>query len=518
MQTKILLYDIETSPLLAYTWTRWQEGVIDIADEWYMMSYAYRWLGDSKVKAVGLPDTKEYKKDPTNDYGLAKGLWSLLNEADIVVGHNCVEENTLVLKQDLTWVKAGSLKKGDKIVGFEEATKPNETLRDKAGKWRGTQDSVRRIKPTTVTGNKIEKQECCEVELSNGEKVVTTPDHYWLGRTKKDNFYKWLKTEDLKPGYRFTKFWNTWEPDTSYEAGWLCGFIAGEGCLKQSNRAFGVDFYQRPGSTWGQALDCCSKLNIILSEERTQRANGIGRQDTLCTGLLGGKFKIAEDIGRLQIKRFIEKIKWETFGGLKGQNLETVEVVSVKPVGKRNVAVLSTDEKTFFANGYAMHNCNRFDNRKVNARLIKHGFTPPSPYQTIDTKNVAKKYFAFDSNKLTHLGQYLNLGQKVETGGFQLWIDCMAGKEDAWKRMIKYNKQDVELLTQIYLKLRPWIDTHHNINVLDERMGSCPKCGSEKIQKRGFSITRTRKRQRYHCQDCGAWSVGALDGEPILVR
>lgn len=250
MQTKILLYDIETSPLLAYTWTRWQEGVIDIADEWYMMSYAYRWLGDSKVKAVGLPDTKEYKKDPTNDYGLAKGLWDLLDEASIVVGHNS----------------------------------------------------------------------------------------------------------------------------------------------------------------------------------------------------------------------------------------------------------------------------NRFDNRKVNARLIKHGFTPPSPYQTIDTKNVAKKYFAFDSNKLTHLGQYLNLGQKVETGGFQLWIDCMAGKEDAWKRMIKYNKQDVELLTQIYLKLRPWIDTHHNINVLDERMGSCPKCGSEKIQKRGFSITRTRKRQRYHCQDCGAWSVGALDGEPILVR
>ena len=40
-----------------------------------------------------------------------------------------------------------------------------------------------------------------------------------------------------------------------------------------------------------------------------------------------------------------------------------------------------------------------FDVRKVNARLIQHGFQPPSPYRVVDTMLVAKKYFAFTSRR-----------------------------------------------------------------------------------------------------------------------
>ena len=46
------------------------------------------------------------------------------------------------------------------------------------------------------------------------------------------------------------------------------------------------------------------------------------------------------------------------------------------------------------------HNGDKFDIKKINARLIMNGFPPPSPYKTIDTLKIAKKQFAFTSNKL----------------------------------------------------------------------------------------------------------------------
>lgn len=164
------------------------------------------------------------------------------------------------------------------------------------------------------------------------------------------------------------------------------------------------------------------------------------------------------------------------------------------------------------------HNGNSFDQKKSNARFIYHGFTPPSPYKEIDTKLVAKKYFRFDSNKLTDLGKYLKCGQKVETGGFSLWKRCMAGDMDAWKSMVKYNKQDVVLLEQIYLRLRPWMTQHPNMNIVMGTMTNCPNCESPKIHKRGYMFTRLSKRQRYQCNDCHAWSSGEtikLEGIPI---
>ena len=492
IKQRVLFFDIETSPNLGYIWEKYEQDVIMFEKERDLMSFAYKWQGDSKVRVHSLGELTHKQ--------LVSKLHELFDEADVV----CVEENTPVLKQDLTWVRAGQLISGDKIVAFEEGSTPNGTLRDRAGKWRGTENSVRRIKPATVIFNKIEKRECFEVVLSNGDRITTTPEHYWLGKTKKDNFYKWLKTKDLKPGYRFTKFWNVWKTEDSYEAGWLSGFIAGEGSLGQSNRSFTVSFYQRPGSTWNQALNYCKKLGIEYSKERTQRATGIGRQDTLATGILGGKFIIAEAIGKLQIKRFIEKINWEKFGGLKGKNLETVEVISVNPVGKKKVAVMSTDKKTFFAGGYAMHNCahngDKFDIKMANSFFIKYGLTPPSPYKSIDTLKIAKKIFRFNSNKLNDLGEYLGIGKKINTGGFQLWLRCLRGEKSAWAKMKRYNKQDVVLLEKVYNKLVPWDNSNTEMGFV------CPICGSTNLQKRGWNINKIYKSQRYQCRDCGRWS------------
>jgi hypothetical protein len=154
------------------------------------------------------------------------------------------------------------------------------------------------------------------------------------------------------------------------------------------------------------------------------------------------------------------------------------------------------------------HNGDQFDVKKANSLFVRYGLNPPRPYVTIDTKKVAKRYFRFDSNKLDDLGQELGLGRKIQTGGFDLWQGCMAGDSRAWKKMIAYNKQDVVLLEKVYLRLRKWMTNHPNHNAFEERTTLCPNCGSENMQHRGFSVTRTGKKERYQCQSCGAWSYG----------
>ncbi len=154
------------------------------------------------------------------------------------------------------------------------------------------------------------------------------------------------------------------------------------------------------------------------------------------------------------------------------------------------------------------HNGDAFDQKMSNVRFIDHGLTPPSPYISVDTKKVAKKYFRFTSNSLDELGQFLKLGRKVKHPGFQMWLDCMAGKKDAWKLMVKYNKQDVLLLEQVYLKLRPWIANHPNVINFYEKVNNCPKCGGESLKSCGIIQGKTTSYRLYRCTTCRGYCRG----------
>lgn len=239
-KVKILLYDIETAPIVSYTWGIWEQDVIEVKEEWYILSVAYKWLGDKRTKVMSLPNFELYKKEPKNDRELVKALWNLFDEADVIIGHNS----------------------------------------------------------------------------------------------------------------------------------------------------------------------------------------------------------------------------------------------------------------------------DAFDNKKSTARFIQHKLPPPSPYKSVDTKKVAKKYFKFDSNKLDHLGQYFDIGRKLKHEGFSLWLGCMSGNKKSWKKMCDYNIQDVILLEKVYLKMLPYMTNHPNMNLLTDETHNCPNCGGNNVNKRGFNYTRTTKAQAYQCKDCFSWSSG----------
>lgn len=163
------------------------------------------------------------------------------------------------------------------------------------------------------------------------------------------------------------------------------------------------------------------------------------------------------------------------------------------------------------------HNAHNFDIPMANTKFILNGLMPPSPYRMIDTLQVARKSFSFTYNKLDYLGKMLGIGNKIHTD-FQLWIDCMKGDEKALQEMLTYNIQDVNLLEEVYIKLRPWVKSHPNLNIIRGTEMCCPACGSESIQSRGEYLTLVHAYESFQCDECGSYSRKTKHSVTSLAR
>ncbi len=157
-------------------------------------------------------------------------------------------------------------------------------------------------------------------------------------------------------------------------------------------------------------------------------------------------------------------------------------------------------------------NSNRFDIKKINARFLLNGFPPPSSYGKIDTKNIASKHFAFTSNKLVYLSENINKKYKKldhkKFPGFKLWKECINGNKSAWKEMKDYNIYDVLALEELYHRLLPWDNTIDFNAFYEDKMERVCTCGSTKLEKMGYRVTRTGKYRRYRCLECGKTHSG----------
>lgn len=207
--------------------------------------------------------------------------------------------------------------------------------------------------------------------------------------------------------------------------------------------------------------------------------------------------------------QYFLSVAYKFLGDKKVRSFSLPDFKGYKPGSENDKALVKELWKLFDeADIIIAHNGDRFDIRKTNARFAYYNLPPPSPYKTIDTLKVAKRYFNFVSYKLDNLGDHLGYGRKIVHTGFDLWQGCMNGDPKAWKHMVKYNKRDVELLEKIYLHLRPWITNHPNLGVLLNESHACPACGSTDLMKMGTDMTQTGRVQQYQCKACKKWSRG----------
>lgn len=79
-KVKLLFFDIETAPNLAYVWEKYEQDVLEFKKERHLLAFAYKWDGEKIVQSFSLAESR-----PRD---LVRKLHSLFDKADIICGHN----------------------------------------------------------------------------------------------------------------------------------------------------------------------------------------------------------------------------------------------------------------------------------------------------------------------------------------------------------------------------------------------------------------------------------------------
>lgn len=86
-QVKVLSLDVETLPLLGYSWGVWNQNIYPdkIKKDWCLLSYSAKWIDSPNIISNVLSSKEAVTR---NDNKLANELWYLIDTADIIIGHN----------------------------------------------------------------------------------------------------------------------------------------------------------------------------------------------------------------------------------------------------------------------------------------------------------------------------------------------------------------------------------------------------------------------------------------------
>lgn len=150
------------------------------------------------------------------------------------------------------------------------------------------------------------------------------------------------------------------------------------------------------------------------------------------------------------------------------------------------------------------HNGDKFDLAWIRTRCLFHRIPMFPDYISVDTLKVARSKFRFNSNRLNYIGKFLGLGEKLHTG-FDLWKNIVNNKcQTSMNKMVRYCKQDVNLLESIFLVMKNHIKA--KVHVTGEGV-DCPECGgpTRKMQRRVLA-SGTVRIQRV-CKSCGKYST-----------
>lgn len=389
-----------------------------------------RAFGYRGFKCISCGQIKPFAKADCGHYYSRKNMATRFDEDNC---HSecsqCLTPDTLVLKSDLRWVELGSIKVGDVLFGFEEGLEHKTS---------------RRIRESVVTHVHREIQDVYEVTMENGDVIKATADHMWLARVRSGMSFGWVKTKDMwingvniygkhKSGPRTSritsevcKVFNVVQKDESYESGWIAGMVDADGHITQQN-IHNPDGTIRYGLRIGVAqsekyMDIChrivSALERFTGNHKPCRQWMQGKHSKLSTNYQTWQFLITgTNVEKLQFlmrtrPNKMSKIDINKVGKLKTQY--DTKVKSIKPIGKSEIVVMETSTHTFIANGYAMHNCNRFDASHLigyRENLIKK--IGQQRFDLLRVKsNQTKKWSAFELEEL--IKYYTALVAKME--------------------------------------------------------------------------------------------------------
>ncbi len=156
----------------------------------------------------------------------------------------------------------------------------------------------------------------------------------------------------------------------------------------------------------------------------------------------------------------------------------------------------------------------KFDAKKINARFMLNGFSPPKPYVHYDTYKLTKKVASFTSHSLDYLSsKFCKKHKKTSHSkypGKKLWIECAKGNKDAQNEMRKYNIEDVLSTEELYQSIRAWApESMPKVFDMTNSETECGTCGYIGTMRIGKSRKKAKFIYRQNsCPKCGSWQTG----------
>lgn len=263
----------------------------------------------------------------------------------------CITEGMRLLTEDLTWLPVENLRVGDRLVGFSENLKHGENT----------------FEPAVVESIEKVIEPCYRLTMADGTTMVVSHNHQWVGSRPNDKHAKWLTTEKMlgkrsKANYTLKRLVKPWEPDLSYDAGWLAGFLDGEGALtgytlsvaqsdKDSNRIVTDKMYEEIYSRATKVTETYRPAAGNNSEIWWLRLTNLG--------------EILSLLGTVRPIRLLDKVANFLYAPANGREKgkspipvsDRVDVVGIEYVGEQEVYSVQTSSSTYIVEGYLSHNC-----------------------------------------------------------------------------------------------------------------------------------------------------------------
>ena len=345
----------------------------------------------------------------------------------------CLTPDALILTADLRWVKLGELKEGDFIFAFDE--------------YRPNNSQARYWKKGIVTHIHREIQDVYEVQLENGDTIKTTAEHQWLARKRTRLGYDWVMTKELYvngyniQGHKKTgphtehtssvvcKPFEVVRYENSADSGWLAGMIDADGHISQQtirDKDGSIRYGFRIGVAQCDKYPDIQKRIIRLIEHFTKnnrpcrQAMDKGSNNPLNSNYSSWQFLVTgTNVEKLHFLMRVRPLKMSKVDvdkiGMIRSRYDT-KVTGIRHLGKMEIVVMETSTHTFIANGYAMHNCNRFS---------------------------ADHLIAYEKNLITKIGQNRVNLLNVRAHSTKHYLDCEL------EAMIEHYKMEVKKLSSL---------------------------------------------------------------------
>lgn len=209
--------------------------------------------------------------------------------------------------------------------------------------------------------------------------------------------------------------------------------------------------------------------------------------------------------------------------GMRDVDKGKTEVYSIRdypekdPIRAEKLLLKDISKRLLEADVWVAHYGKYFDTVFLNTRLLYHGLpTMPPNFPLIDTWRTSRNQLKLRSNRLVTIQDFLRLKNTKNSILPEQWIRALGGDAKSLRYIEEHCRRDVDVLVDVYHKLKPLMLDHPSKGLFDGR-GGCGVCGGKKLQKRGFHVTRTRCYQRFQCQSCGSWSKSAKPTKAEIV-